>query len=195
MHNYDVDSEYLATARTQGSLLLAAPMLDDPNFHRSVVYMLQHSVEGALGIVINQPTEEDHVNGLEAWFQEASSPAVVFSGGPVARDTLIALATLDPRAESDAISPISGSLASVDLSQSPRQVIDDLRHLRLFRGYSGWGAGQLEAELAEGSWLVLPAEPLDIFANNPHGLWRNVLRRNGGPKAWLADAPDDLSWN
>jgi putative transcriptional regulator len=180
---------------TQGSLLLAAPLLDDPNFHRSVIYMLQHSVEGALGLVINQPTEEDHVNGLHAWFQEASSPGVVFSGGPVATDTLIALATLDPRTESDTVSPISGSLASVDLSQSPQDVIDDLRHLRLFRGYSGWGAGQLEAELAEGSWLVMPTDPLDIFTPNPQGLWRNVLRRNAGPKAWLADAPDDLSWN
>ena len=195
MHNYDVDSVYNATHSTRGRLLLATPLLDDPNFHRAVIYMLQHSHDGAFGLVLNRPTEEDHVGGLEPWFRELSQPAVIFSGGPVAADTLIALGTLDPGLVSESVSPIDGSLASIDLSRSPDDVVNDLRHLRLFRGYSGWGTGQLEAELDEGSWLILPTDQLDIFSAHPQGLWRNILRRSGGSKAILADAPDDLSWN
>ena len=65
----------------------------------------------------------------------------------------------------------------------------------MFRGYAGWGPGQLEGEIAAGAWLVLDAEPDDVFAPEPWELWRSVLRRQGGRLAWLATAPDDLSAN
>ena len=90
---------------------------------------------------------------------------------------------------------LDNGLGTVDLSQLPGELSEGLNGLRLFRGYAGWGPGQLDAELDEGAWLVLPAEPDDVFCAHPQGLWRNVLRRSGGRTSLLADAPDDLSWN
>ena len=183
---------------TKGSLLVAVPLLDDPNFHRTVVYMLQHTDEGALGLILNRPTEEDEVPGLDPWMEELSHPQVVFDGGPVQADTLIAVASLttpEDDDDSDGIARLDHGLGTVDLSQLPGEIADGLQSLRVFRGYSGWGPGQLEAEMDEGSWIALDCDAADLFTPNPLGLWRNVLRRSGGREALLADAPDDLSWN
>lgn len=188
---------------TKGSLLVAVPLLDDPNFHRTVVYMLQHTEEGALGLVINRPTEEDRVPGLDSWMDELAPPQVVFEGGPVQANTLIAVATmgtttfdsLDPDEVAEGFAPLDHGLGTVDLSQLPGDIAESLQHLRVFRGYSGWGPGQLEDEISEGSWLPIACDASDLFTANPMGLWRNVLRRSGGREALLADAPDDLAWN
>ena len=88
-----------------------------------------------------------------------------------------------------------GDLGSVDLAHDPVVVADRVRRLRVFRGYSGWGPFQLDSELNDGAWIVLPAETVDVFTARPDLLWRAVLRRQGGRLAWLADAPDDLSSN
>ena len=92
-------------------------------------------------------------------------------------------------------STVVGGLHSVDLALDPADAAGDVRQLRVFRGYSGWGPQQLEGELAEGAWMVLPAEPSDVFTNEPDELWRAVIRRQGGRVAWVANAPDDLSAN
>lgn len=188
---------------TKGSLLVAVPLLDDPNFHRTVVYMLQHTDEGALGLVINRPTEEDRVPGLESWMDELAPPQVVFEGGPVQANTLIAIATITPSALAslapdelaNGFAPLDHGLGTVDLSQLPADITESLQQLRVFRGYSGWGPGQLEEEIGEGSWLPIACDAADLFTPNPMGLWRNVLRRSGGRESLLADAPDDLAWN
>ena len=65
----------------------------------------------------------------------------------------------------------------------------------MFRGYSGWGPRQLDAELDEGAWMVFPAEWDDVFSTDAEALWRDVLRRQGGHIAWVANAPDDLEAN
>jgi putative transcriptional regulator len=188
---------------TKGALLVAVPLLDDPNFHRSVIYVLQHSDEGALGLVINRPTEEDRLPGLDAWMDELSHPQVVFDGGPVQSNTLIAIASmtasavadLDPDDLSEGFAPLDHGLGTVDLSVLPGEIAEGLQNLRVFRGYSGWGPGQLDEEMSEGSWIAVACDPADLFTPNPLGLWRNVLRRSGGREALLADAPDDLAWN
>lgn len=180
---------------TKGSLLLAVPLLDEPAFRRTVIYMLQHDDDGALGLVINRPTDEDQLPGLEPWMFELSQPQVVFEGGPVQSNTLIGLASVAIGTSSGAFVHIDGDLGTVDLGQLPGDLIEGMQGLRLFRGYAGWGPGQLDGELAEGAWLVLPFAPDDVFSAHPQGLWRNVLRRTGGRVAILADAPDDLSWN
>jgi len=188
-----------ATGSTKGSLLAAAPLLDEPTFHRTVIYMLEHNDDGALGLVINRPTDEDNLPGLDSWMYELSQPAVIFAGGPVQSNTLIGVATMETAAAEQAIADgfvsLENGLGTVDLSQLPGELSEGLNGLRLFRGYAGWGPGQLDAELEEGAWLVLPAEPSDVFSSHPQGLWRNVLRRTGGRVSLLADAPDDLSWN
>ena len=183
---------------TKGCLLAAAPLLDEPTFHRTVVYMLEHNEDGALGLVINRPTEEDRVPGLDPWMYELSQPQVVFAGGPVQSTTLIGVATLfetGERVDPDAFVRLSNGLGTVDLNQLPSEIGGGLHGLRLFRGYAGWGPGQLDDELEEGAWLVVRADSADLFSAHPQALWRNVLRRTGGRTSLLADAPDDLSWN
>jgi putative transcriptional regulator len=175
-------------------LLLATPPLDDPNFDRSVVYMMEHNGEGAVGLVLNRPTSEASIDGLEPWMELSSAPAVVFNGGPVQLDALIALAELrGPR--DDAWSAILPDFGSVDLARDPVDVADEIGRVRIFRGYAGWEAGQLDAELAAGAWVVLDARRDDVFTNAPVDLWRSVLRRQSGRVSWLANAPDDLSMN
>ncbi len=195
MHNNDVTSGYTPPPLGPQVLLVAAPLLDDPNFDRTVVLLLQHSDVGALGVVINRPTDEDALVGLEPWLAASAAPQVVFEGGPVAADTLIALAQVPAGTEAEGLGALWSDLASVDLTRPPGEVLINTTRLRLFRGYSGWAPGQLEAEIDSGSWIVIEAKTDDAFSTNPQGIWRNVLRREGGPKAVLADAPDNLSWN
>ena len=137
-------------------LLLATPPLDDPNFDRSVVYMMEHSIEGAVGVVLNNPTDEDSIDGLDEWMELTTPPAVVFNGGPVQFDALIAIAELTgPR--DDAWSAILPDLGSVDLARHPIDVADEVGRVRMFRGYAGWASGQLDSELAAGAWMVCSA--------------------------------------
>lgn len=182
---------------TKGRLLVATPPLEDPNFDRTVIYVLEHHDDGALGVVLNRPTDEQLGEPLERWEELQATPQRVFEGGPVEPDALIALALAnEPLVEAtDELSPVSGRVASADLTTDPAFVAGVVSALRVFRGYAGWGAGQLEGEIAVGAWLVLDAEPGDVFASQPRELWRTVLRRQGGRLAWLAGAPDDLSAN
>lgn len=178
----------------KGLLLVATPPLEDPNFDRTVVFVLEHTADGAVGVVLNRPLGEGLPDALERWEPYLSSPAELFSGGPVELDALIALARLEgPLA--DAWSSVTDDLGSVDLADDPLHVADRVERLRVFRGYSGWGPLQLDGELAEGMWIVLPAVDSDVFDTAPDTLWRRVLRRQGGRLAWVADAPDDLSTN
>lgn len=159
--------------------------------------MLEHQADGALGVVVNRPTDETLGEPLERWNDLQTEPTTVFSGGPVEPNALIALALAnEPIAEvTDELAPISGRVASADLTTDPAFVAGRVAAVRIFRGYAGWGPGQLEGEIASGSWLVLDAEPDDVFAANPDDLWRSVLRRQGGRLAWLANVPDDLEAN
>jgi putative transcriptional regulator len=190
----DPDDFSLASTSCKGKLLVATPPLTDPNFDRTVIYMLEHTVDGAVGVVLNRPLHEDPPPELYAWTDLLSEPGTLFSGGPVDETALIALARLHgPIA--GAWSQVTDGLGSIDLMLDPDEVAEGVLALRVFRGYSGWGELQLEAELAEGAWMVLSAELDDVFARRAEGLWRTVLRRQGGRLAWVANAPDDLSSN
>lgn len=180
---------------TAGKLLVATPPLVDPNFDRTVVYMIEHNDQGAIGVVINRPTDEDTISGLERWFDRLTPPATVFSGGPVELDALIGLACGECTGESGGWALSRNGVGTVDLSMSPYELDPTPRHLRLFRGYSGWAPWQLDGELEAGAWIVLDALPSDPFSEQPDELWRSVLRRQGGRLAWIAQAPDDLSSN
>ena len=177
-------------------------MLDDPNFDRTVIYVVEHHDEGALGLILNRPSAESLNDPLHGWVSAQSEPAQVFSGGPVEPDALIALArvggetaSLPGDAESSFLAPLAGEIASADLAADPALVVGNITDLRVFRGYSGWGSGQLEAEIESGSWLVLDSDPADVFTPEPDELWRAVLRRQPGRLGWLATVPDDLAWN
>ncbi|MGB8861222.1 MAG: YqgE/AlgH family protein [Ilumatobacteraceae bacterium] len=178
----------------KGSLLVATPPLTDPNFDRTVVYVLEHTADGAVGVVLNRQLPEEAPGELRTWAGHMSPPATLFSGGPVDDEALIALARLSGPLDGS-WSQVAEGLGSIDLMLEPYEVAQSVLALRVFRGYSGWGAGQLDDELAEGAWMVLPAELGDVFCPDPAALWRTVLRRQGGSLAWVANAPDDLSSN
>jgi putative transcriptional regulator len=190
---------------TKGRLLLATPPLEDPNFDRTVIYVLEHHDEGALGLVLNRPSLEELGDALQPWSEMQSDPSLVFVGGPVEPDALIAIARVreplaEPTGEDDDpgdrhLAPLTGDLASADLAADPLDVAGSISALRVFRGYAGWGPGQLDGEIEAGAWLVLDPEPGDLFTDAPDDLWRIVLRRQPGRLAWLAGAPDDLSAN
>jgi putative transcriptional regulator len=182
---------------TKGRLLVATPPLEDPNFDRTVVYVLEHHDDGALGVIINRPTDEVLDEPLDRWIDLQTPPASVFDGGPVEPDALIALASTTETLTdaTDELSPVTGNVASADLTADPALVAAAVRGVRIFRGYAGWGPGQLEAEIESGSWLVLDPVPDDLFTDAPALLWRAVLRRQRGRLAWLSNAPDDLSAN
>ena len=184
----------LGFASTKGSLLVATPPLEDPNFHHTVVFMLEHNEEGAVGVVLNRPGGDEAFEELPGWEGVATPPAVIFYGGPVETDGYVAVAKVD-QPNIDAWSPLDESLGTVDLSRLPEHVADRFDAVRIFRGYSGWSGGQLDQELALGGWIVVPSEPEDVFSDSPDSLWRDVLRRQGGRLAWIANAPDDLSAN
>jgi putative transcriptional regulator len=181
---------------TKGRLLLATPPLEDPNFDRTVVYVLEHHDDGALGLILNRPMDERLGEPLDGWVQLQSDPSQIFAGGPVEPDALIALArTTGDVDDDDHLAPLTGEIASADLSADPVLMSSSISALRVFRGYSGWGPGQLDGEIEAGAWLVLDPEPGDLFTPEPDDLWRTVLRRQPGRLAWLADAPDDLNVN
>jgi putative transcriptional regulator len=176
---------------------LATPPLSDPNFDRTVVYVLEHHEDGAIGLILNRPTEEALTEPLDRWIDLQSAPSSIFAGGPVDTNAMIAMAMTKEVLEdaSDLLTPISGVIASTDLSADPAIVGALVETVRVFRGYAGWGGGQLDAEIDEGAWLVLDAEVGDVFSDRPDDLWQDVLRRQPGRLSWLALAPDDLSLN
>ena len=184
-----------------GRLLVATPLLDDPNFRRGVVLVVEHDPqEGTLGVVLNRPTEVPVDRVLPPWATLVTGPSVVFQGGPVALDSALALARVpgaqDPlgwRALEGVPSP--SRLGLVDLDAPPEVLAAEVTEFRVFAGYAGWSAGQLRSEIEEGAWFVLPSEPHDVFIDDPERLWRQVLRRQGGELAIVATFPDDPSLN
>jgi putative transcriptional regulator len=185
-----------APETTVGRLLIAEPMLGDPNFDRTVVLMIEHTDEGALGVVLNRPTELEVGAVLHEWADLAAAPSVLYMGGPVEQNGVLALG----RRRKDAgpvpgWTSVLGDVGTVDLHLGPEDVAEGLDGIRFFAGYSGWGGGQLEAELEEGAWLVVDATGEDVFAPDPDTMWRAVLRRQGGRTAMLEHFPAHPSLN
>ncbi len=183
----------MAPVSTAGRLLVATPPLVDPNFDRTVVYVVDHDHAGAVGVILNRPDEALLPEPLDRWTQFLAEPTVLFRGGPVAPEALLALGLT--REGTDHEQLIVGRVRSVDLSSDPALLAAELRGLRVFSGYSGWGPGQLDGEIASGAWIVADANDGDLIDPTPDTLWRRVLARQTGRLAWLANVPDDLSAN
>lgn len=181
-----------------GTLLVAAPGLLDPNFRRTVVYVIEHRPRGTLGVVLNRPSEVALREVLPSWEPLSSRPRSVFVGGPVESETALCLAALhagqDP-ATLDGLVGVRGPVALVDLDGDPTRLAPRVRGLRVFAGYAGWDAGQLAGEIGRGDWIVVPALPDDVVAGHESDLWGRVLRRQGVPVALLATFPVDVRQN
>ncbi|MEY2741202.1 MAG: YqgE/AlgH family protein [Ilumatobacteraceae bacterium] len=202
--------------RAHQRLLVASPLMEDRNFRRSVVAVLDHGTDGAFGLVLTRPIASldpaqidragDTGRRIAGWLDGASEPQRVFEGGPVQPAALMALATVRD-AERPWVSRVGQStardgagleLVSVDLSADPT-LAGECERLRVYRGYAGWGPGQLDGELEMEGWIL--AESLagrdfdDVFCASPTTLWRDVIARQPGATSWLRDYPADPTRN
>jgi putative transcriptional regulator len=158
-----------------GQFLVASPHLRDPNFAHSVILMLQHEEQGALGVVNNRPGDK---TVDEVWEMIGSEPCgceqLVHVGGPVP-GPLIALHDQKKLAEKEILPKLYMSMQKDSIDALVRRTG---AHFRLFSGHSGWGGGQLENEMRVGGWLTAPAESSAVFAD-PDGLWKTVCGEIG----------------
>lgn len=181
-----------------GRLLVAAPLLIDPNFERSVLLLLDHDEEGSLGLILNRPSVVYVGSVLPPWEGRTIGTDVLFSGGPVADDSALALGLLPgpfDGPEPDGFRRVAGPFGLVDLDCDPDSALADLEAVRIFAGYAGWGADQLADEIAEGAWYVVDGGPVDVFAPGSVDLWQRVLRRQRGDLAFVATPSVDPSLN
>jgi len=172
-----------------GTLLIASPTLRDPNFSRTVVLLCEHDdEEGSMGLVVNRPLGtalDDVVTDLPP-----RPGQVLFYGGPVQRDIVL---VLHHAADIEGARAVGGGM---ELGGEAEQILDLLRgprhaRARVFSGYSGWGAGQLHAELESGSWITCPATTHFVFEVEPEAMWEEILRSLGPRYAYLTSVPLD----
>ena len=183
-----------------GDLLVATPALLDPNFERTVVLILDLDENGALGVVLNRPSDVPVREILPDWTDVTGNPDVLFQGGPVSTDSALAVGAsmtydTDPNAEPVGFRRLYDDVGIIDLDTPTEIVAPALTGMRIFAGYAGWSEEQLEAELAGGSWYVVPSTPADLFGADPLGLWTRVLRRQPGELAWVSTQPADPTMN
>jgi putative transcriptional regulator len=177
----------------RGQLLIASPALFDPNFRRAVLLVTEHSEEGAMGLVLNRPTEAAVVDAVPPLEDLVEPGACVYVGGPVQPTAVVVLAEFGDAGESAAL--VVEDVGFVRADVEPGALPISTRRARVFAGYAGWGEGQLEVELEEESWILEPALPDDVFAEETVDLWSDVLRRKGGQYSVVALMPPDPSVN
>jgi putative transcriptional regulator len=180
------------TESLRGQLLIASPALIDPNFRRSVVLVVAHDEDGAVGLVLNRATETDVAEAVPELAELVVEGALVSLGGPVQTEAVVVLAEWEDVEEAGAI--VFGSVGLMGSEAESERVAETTRRVRVFAGYAGWGAGQLEAELDELSWVLEPAGVEDVFGEEDD-LWASVLRRKGGAFKLVATMPEDPSLN
>jgi len=183
------------------------PALTDPNFHQTVVFLLEHSAQTSVGVVLNRPSEVTLEHVLPGWAALARASDVFHVGGPCQTDAALCLVRgelLDARVGLDGgreelaavgLKHTGPGVFLADLDVEPVPSAQLISDIRVFAGYAGWAGGQLSAEIAEGAWLCVPSQPEDVFTSAPKSLWRTVLSRQRGPLAILRSAPEDPALN
>ncbi|HYH60819.1 MAG TPA: YqgE/AlgH family protein [Solirubrobacterales bacterium] len=176
----------------RGKLLIASPALVDPNFMRSVVLMTEHSDDGAMGIVLNRPADATARDLMPA-LEDIARDDPLFIGGPVQPQAVVLLAEFaDPSAAAwIVVADVGLASAETDFDE----LGDVVRRGRFYAGYSGWGPGQLEAEIEIDSWIIEPPLPAELFPDDPESLWSDVLARKGGSYELVSRMPEDPSMN
>jgi putative transcriptional regulator len=176
-----------------GRLLVATPLLNDPHFSRTVVYLLEHDGGGTVGVILNRPSHTPVGQVLPSWQDAVSGPSVVFNGGPVQPDGALCLG--QSAADGPGVRPVVDGVATVDLDGDVTVITGLTQRLRVFAGHSGWSPEQLDGELAEGAWWVVPGSPDDLFDDDPRPLWSRVLRRQPPPLSLVSTYPPDAVLN
>ena len=175
----------------RGQLLIASPALFDPNFRRTVVLVADHGDGGAMGIVLNRPSDAGVHDAVPLLSTLVDAEDLVYVGGPVQQDSVVVLA--EWRDQDDATVLVFDGVGFMSSDDDVDRVAAATTRARVFAGSAGWSPGQLEAELEEGSWLVEPATVEDVFGTDD--VWARVLRRKGGPYRELALMPLDPTLN
>lgn len=170
----------------RGQLLIAAPQLSD-YFRRTVVLVLEHSDDGAMGLVLNRPTESEVGEAVPSLTELVDGSDLVHAGGPVQPDSVLVLGEFEEPGQAG--THVVGSLGLLD----PEHADAELHRVRVFAGYAGWAPGQLDLELEQEAWITAPADESDPFTEDD--LWSEALRRKGGEYALLATMPSDPSLN
>jgi putative transcriptional regulator len=170
----------------RGQLLIAAPSLHD-YFRRTVVLVIEHTEDGAMGVVLNRTSETLVAEAVPQLAELADEEEIVRIGGPVSPESVVALGEFADVAEAG--TQVVGPLGTLD----PDGDNASLRRIRVFAGYTGWGPGQLEGELDEDAWVVTPAQPGDAFDDGD--IWSEALKRKGGGYRLLSTMPADPSLN
>lgn len=183
------------TETLAGKLLVASPALPDPNFHRAVVLMCAHGADGSFGVLLNRPLPGLAVDRVRSWGRDVAWPANLFAGGPVQPNVTFAVGLSAGPRDDPWWTKINEHLGLIALSADPAEVLPSLVQFRIFAGYAGWRAGQLEAEVRSESWFVVDAQPADALTDEPEHLWHNVLRRQRGPLKMFAFVPEDVAVN
>jgi putative transcriptional regulator len=177
----------------RGQLLIAGPALADPNFWRTVVLIVEHSEEGAFGLVLNRPSETSLGEAVPELDELVDPDEPLFIGGPVQPSSVVVLGHFEDA--DDAALMAFDDVGVLGTGSSPQELSAGLRAGRAFVGHAGWGAGQLEAELERGDWILETARLEDAFSSSPRELWSRVLTRKGGSYALVARMPPDPSLN
>jgi|GEM_PF-993277 len=166
-----------------GKLLVSIPGLVDPSFFRSVVLLFRHDQEAATGLILNRQTtlllssviDDLHEDDPDSGDSGAPISKHLFWGGPVT-GPLMALHGSLALSESSVLGGVQFSVTR----DSVKGIVTQQKHpFRIFSGYAGWGSGQLEAEIAAGGWLVVPASKEDVFCDDPGNLWHQVCEKAG----------------
>jgi len=182
------------TLLEKGKILIAEPLLGDPNFDRTVVLLADHNEEGTVGFVLNRPVDilfDDLVLDFPAF------DADIFEGGPVQGDNLFYLhrkGDLIPGSEEI----MDGVFWGGDLDVLKEMIALEMvlpSDIRFFLGYSGWSAGQLHNELEQKAWLVAESDAELVFETEVDGLWSTIMKQLGGEYALWHNAPMDPSLN
>jgi putative transcriptional regulator len=171
------------SALKKGVLLVAHPSLTDPNFRQTVVLVCEHGAEGTLGVIINRPTAVLLSEALPNVSVLKGTSYVLFAGGPVQPDGILMLFRVAE--EPDQLRKV---LERVYLGLS-REILERVitkpnptETFRAYAGYAGWAPGQLEFEMAMGSWAVTPADPSSIFDKMPETLWTELVEAMQAPR-------------
>jgi putative transcriptional regulator len=178
----------------QGQLILDGGKLHGSFFHRSVVLVCHHDSEGAFGLILNRAAGSKVGQALVANLPEPIKEQMLYIGGPVQQQTLSFLHT-------DSFMPDANVMANLSLGHSVDALMDltesfsPARKLKVFAGYAGWTAGQLDNEMSRRDWLVHPASLDLVFCAEPDKLWKDIVRQMDSNGRLLADSPEDLSWN
>lgn len=178
-------------ASTQGKLLVSVPDLGDDNFDKTVILVIEHDEAGAVGLVLNRPSETEVSEHLPDLVDLIVSPEMFFIGGPVSVGGLLALGRRRLGAELVNAVGLDGPIVIVDPEALVNGEVKGVEAVRLFTGYSGWGEGQLDAELKSGVWHVVSAMPDDVLCSTPADLWRSVMKRQGGRLASQSLFPEN----